>query len=186
MKAHDDIINSNIGDDEDADINDLVTATQQMSLDQRGGHEQGHEQGREQVKGGGTSLTAPIKYPGDTERKTRINVTVLLVSMRMGSVGLNLTDAQSVVLYEPCWNPQVEKQAQDRVHRIGQRHPVTVHRLITSRTVEERVRAVQQSKIGVARHILGSGETTTKAKKKVEGKGPSIKDLHSILYFKGQ
>jgi len=64
---------------------------------------------------------------------------VMLVSLRAGGVGLNLTAADHVFLMDPWWNPAVEEQAADRVHRIGQDRPVVIHRLIAEGTVEERI-----------------------------------------------
>ena len=62
-----------------------------------------------------------------------------LVSLKAGGTGLNLTAASYVVLLDPWWNPAVENQAADRAHRIGQRNPVTVYRLVMKGTIEEKV-----------------------------------------------
>jgi len=69
-----------------------------------------------------------------------------LISLRAGGTGLNLTAADTVVHYDPWWNPAVEAQATDRTHRIGQTRPVTSYRLICAGTVEEKVRQLQESK----------------------------------------
>jgi len=69
--------------------------------------------------------------------------TVCLVSLRAGAYGLNLTCASQCVLLDPFWNPFVEAQAIDRVHRIGQVRPVTVHRIVIAETVEDRILALQ-------------------------------------------
>lgn len=71
---------------------------------------------------------------------------VLLLSLKAGGTGLNLTQADHVFLLDPWWNPAVEQQAADRAHRIGQTRPVFVHRLIARRTVEERISLLQQKK----------------------------------------
>jgi SNF2 family DNA or RNA helicase len=71
---------------------------------------------------------------------------VLLVSLRAGGTGLNLTAADCVVLLDPWWNPAVEEQAADRAHRIGQERPVVVYRLVAENTVEERILELQQRK----------------------------------------
>ena len=68
--------------------------------------------------------------------------SVLLMSLKCG-VGLNLTDASTVILCEPWWNPGVEEQAIDRAHRIGQQRPVKVIRLVLPGTVEEKIAALQ-------------------------------------------
>jgi SNF2 family DNA or RNA helicase len=74
---------------------------------------------------------------------------VFLISLKAGGYGLNLTAADTVVHLDPWWNPAVEAQATDRAHRIGQTRPVTVYRLLTRGTVEERVRHMQERKRAV-------------------------------------
>ena len=72
------------------------------------------------------------------------SVTVFLVSIKAGSVGLNLACASQVIILDPSWNPATEKQAIDRVHRIGQVRPVEVNRIIIPETVEGRILALQE------------------------------------------
>lgn len=79
---------------------------------------------------------------------------IFLISLKAGGVGLNLTAADTVILYDPWWNPAAEAQAIDRAHRIGQDKPVFVHRLIAADTVEERVLALQETKRGLADALL--------------------------------
>ena len=67
---------------------------------------------------------------------------------------MNLTAANYVILLDPWWNPAVENQAADRVHRIGQRNPVTVYRLIAADTVEERVLELHREKKAIAEDVL--------------------------------
>ncbi|KAK6340413.1 hypothetical protein TWF730_002171 [Orbilia blumenaviensis] len=73
-------------------------------------------------------------------------VTVMLVSLKAGNSGLNLTVASHVIIIDPWWNPYVEEQAIDRAHRIGQTRPVFVHRLIIENTVEDRILTLQEQK----------------------------------------
>ncbi|KAK2602841.1 hypothetical protein N8I77_009346 [Diaporthe amygdali] len=73
-------------------------------------------------------------------------IKVMLVSLTAGNAGLNLTAANQVIVTEPFWNPYVEEQAIDRAHRIGQKRPVTVHRLLIAGTVEDRIVALQERK----------------------------------------
>jgi superfamily II DNA or RNA helicase len=80
---------------------------------------------------------------------------VLLVSLKAGGTGLNLTAADHVFLLDPWWNPAVEDQAADRAHRIGQTRPVEIHRLVAADSVEERVLALQQRKRAAADAVLG-------------------------------
>jgi hypothetical protein len=83
---------------------------------------------------------------------------VLVVSLRAGGTGLNLTAATQVVHYDRWWNPAVEDQATDRAHRIGQRRTVEVHKLVTAGTVEERIAAMLERKRALADAVIGSGE----------------------------
>jgi superfamily II DNA or RNA helicase len=83
---------------------------------------------------------------------------VLLVSLRAGGVGLNLTRATHVVHYDRWWNPAVEDQASDRAHRIGQNRPVQIHRLMTEGTLEERIAAMLTAKRALAETVIGRSE----------------------------
>jgi SNF2 family DNA or RNA helicase len=80
---------------------------------------------------------------------------VMLISLRAGGTGLNLTAADHVFLLDPWWNPAVEDQAADRAHRIGQDKPVLVHRLVARDTVEERILALQEHKRALAETAVG-------------------------------
>ena len=71
---------------------------------------------------------------------------VFLISLKAGGTGLNLTAADTVVIFDPWWNPSVENQAVDRAHRIGQTKPVNVYRLLTIGTIEEKIQALKQKK----------------------------------------
>ncbi|MCC5950149.1 MAG: DEAD/DEAH box helicase, partial [Nitriliruptoraceae bacterium] len=83
---------------------------------------------------------------------------ILLVSLRAGGTGLNLTRASHVVHFDRWWNPAVEDQATDRVHRIGQTRPVTVHTLVTAGTVEDRIAELLERKRALADAVVGTGE----------------------------
>lgn len=84
---------------------------------------------------------------------------LFLISLKAGGVGLNLTEADTVIHYDPWWNPAVEAQATDRAHRIGQDKPVFVYKLITEGTVEEKILALQAKKRALADNIYDDGET---------------------------
>jgi superfamily II DNA or RNA helicase len=84
---------------------------------------------------------------------------LLLVSLRAGGTGLNLTRATHVMHYDRWWNPAVEDQATDRAHRIGQRREVTVHTLVTAGTIEERISELLDRKRALADTVVESGET---------------------------
>ena len=80
---------------------------------------------------------------------------VMLVSLKAGGTGLNLTAADHVFLCDPWWNPAVEDQAADRAHRIGQVRPVMIYRLVAENTVEERILELQQRKRAIGEAALG-------------------------------
>lgn len=104
-----------------------------------------------------TRKIAYSKLTGQTKnRDEAINlftggtVDVFLISLKAGGVGLNLTEADTVIIYDPWWNPAVESQAADRAYRIGQDKPVFVYKLITENTVEEKILALQEKKRALA------------------------------------
>ncbi|KAK1228657.1 hypothetical protein PQX77_008251 [Marasmius sp. AFHP31] len=88
---------------------------------------------------------------------------VLLVSLKAGGVGLNLTAAQRVYLLDPYWNPAVENQAVDRIHRLGQTRPVNTVKFIIKGSIEHKLLEVQQKKTDLANLTLGGKGYTTKA-----------------------
>jgi len=88
---------------------------------------------------------------------------VFLCSLKAGGVGLTLTAADYVILYDPWWNPAVERQAIDRTHRIGQSRAVTAYRLVTTGTVEEKIRALAERKSSLSRNIIKADGALAKA-----------------------
>jgi len=105
-----------------------------------------------------TGDTPVAQRPGLVERFERGEVPVFLISLKAGGTGLNLTSADTVVLYDPWWNPAVEDQAIDRAHRIGQDKPVFVYRLVAQGTVEERMLDLQARKRALADALYGDEE----------------------------
>lgn len=79
---------------------------------------------------------------------------LFLISLKAGGLGLNLTAADYVIHMDPWWNPAVEDQAADRAHRIGQKRPVTVYRLVTANTIEEKIVKLHQEKRDLAKSLL--------------------------------
>ena len=79
---------------------------------------------------------------------------VFLISLKAGGTGLNLTAADIVIHYDPWWNLAAQNQATDRAHRIGQKHKVTVFRLIAKDTIEERILEMQESKRLLSSQII--------------------------------
>ena len=80
---------------------------------------------------------------------------VMLISLRAGGTGITLTSADYVFIADPWWNPAVEEQAVDRVHRIGRRGDVFIYRMIAQDTVEDRVRNLQAQKKKLFNDLLG-------------------------------
>lgn len=91
----------------------------------------------------------------EVEAFQRGEAPLMLLSLKAGGTGLNLTAADTVIHYDPWWNPAAEAQATDRAHRIGQQHPVFVYRLICAGTVEERIQRLQAEKAALAAGIQG-------------------------------
>jgi len=83
---------------------------------------------------------------------------IMILSLKAGGVGLNLTAATHVFHFDRWWNPAVEDQATDRTYRIGQKHNVQVHKLITMGTLEEKIDGLLESKRDLADRVVGSGE----------------------------
>jgi len=90
-------------------------------------------------------------------------VPLFLISLKAGGTGLNLTAADTVIHYDPWWNPAVERQASDRAHRIGQDKNVFVYKLVTQGTVEEKIAALQSRKQALADAVYGKDTGQTPA-----------------------
>ena len=102
-----------------------------------------------------TGQTRDRETPIDDFQQGR--VPLFLISLKAGGTGLNLTAADTVIHYDPWWNPAVEEQATARAHRIGQDKPVFVYKLMTQGTVEEKILALQNRKRGLADQLLKKG-----------------------------
>ncbi len=108
---------------------------------------------------------AYVELRGDTRDRVTpvrrfqdLEVPLFLISLKAGGVGLNLTAADTVIHYDPWWNPAAEDQATDRAHRIGQIKPVFVYKLIVDGSIEERIVAMQEYKAELAAGILDKAE----------------------------
>ena len=88
---------------------------------------------------------------------------VFLMSLKAGGVGLTVTEADYVILYDPWWNPAIERQAIDRTHRIGQTKPVTAYRLVTLGSVEEKIQALQTRKQALADSVIATDAAFAKS-----------------------
>ena len=89
--------------------------------------------------------------------QTRPDIFIFLLSTRAGGLGINLTSADTVIFYDSDWNPTIDSQAMDRAHRLGQTKQVTVYRLITRNTIEERIRKRALQKEEVQRVVIQGG-----------------------------
>jgi superfamily II DNA or RNA helicase len=108
---------------------------------------------------GSTQNRGDVVKQFQEDKKTR----VFLISIKAGGVGLNLTEADYVFILDPWWNPAVEQQAIDRTHRIGQTKNVFIYKFITKDTVEEKILALQQRKLSVARSLITTEESFIKS-----------------------
>ena len=107
---------------------------------------------------------------GQTNPKARVEMVekfnqgdadIFLISLKAGNTGLNLTGADTVILYDLWWNPAVEEQAAGRAHRIGQKNVVQVIRLITQGTIEEKIYELQQNKKELIETVVEPGDQAT-------------------------
>lgn len=108
-----------------------------------------------------------VKLTGQTKDRATVidtfqsgQVPLFLISLKAGGTGLNLTAADTVIHYDPWWNPAVENQATDRAYRIGQDKPVFVHKFITMGTAEEKILQLQQRKSVLLSGVFDSGGST--------------------------
>ena len=109
------------------------------------------------------------RYDGSMDSNARNNavidftdkpeVKIMLISLKAGNAGLNLTAASQVIIFDPFWNPYIEEQAIDRAHRIGQMNPVHVHRILVPDTVEDRILALQEKKREMIEAALDESES---------------------------
>jgi len=104
---------------------------------------------------------AHVSLTGDTTNREEVvgrfqdgDVPVFLISLKAGGVGLNLTTADTVIHFDPWWNPAAENQATDRAHRIGQKNKVFVYKLVAAGSIEERIVALQEKKAALAEGVL--------------------------------
>ncbi|MDT7520401.1 DEAD/DEAH box helicase [Rhodoferax sp. TBRC 17660] len=102
-----------------------------------------------------TGNTRPAQRGDVVQRFQNQEIPVLLVSLKAGGVGLNLTAADTVIHMDPWWNPAVEEQATARAHRIGQDQPVFVYKLVVEGSIEERMLELQARKLALSESVLG-------------------------------
>jgi SNF2 family DNA or RNA helicase len=107
-----------------------------------------------------------IKLTGESKNRDLLvkqfqegNIPVFLISLRAGGTGLNLTKADTVIQYDPWWNPAVEQQALSRAHRMGQEKPVFIYKMIGKGSVEEKILSMQGKKQALADRLLSNQDT---------------------------
>jgi SNF2 family DNA or RNA helicase len=122
---------------------------------------------REQLSSSGLNFfyldgqTAPKERIKMVDRFNQGGADIFLISLKAGNTGLNLTGADTVILYDLWWNPAVEEQAAGRAHRIGQKKVVQVIRLITQGTIEEKIYELQQNKKELIETVVQPGDQAT-------------------------
>lgn len=111
---------------------------------------------------------ATVKLTGQTQKRAEVveafqhgEIPVFLISLKAGGTGLNLTTADTVIHYDPWWNPAAEDQASDRAWRIGQDKPVFVYKLITQNSIEEKILQLQQRKAKLSQGVLSEDTEQT-------------------------
>ncbi|UKZ95079.1 uncharacterized protein TrAFT101_009929 [Trichoderma asperellum] len=105
------------------------------------------------------SMSSEQRFDAAKDFRDKNDVKVMLVSLRAGNAGLNLTAASRVVIMDPFWNPYIEMQAVDRAYRIGQKKEVKVYRILTSETVEDRIVELQNRKKEMVEAALDEAES---------------------------
>jgi hypothetical protein len=106
--------------------------------------------------------TPPLQRKREVDAFQAGDGDFFLISLRAGGLGLNLTAADFVIHMDPWWNPAVEDQASDRAHRLGQKHPVTIYRLVSENTIEEKIIKLHKDKKELADSLLEGTEVSGK------------------------
>jgi len=119
------------------------------------------------------SVTGKSRSEAVNRYQSHIGAGLFLVSLKAGGVGINLTAADYVIHMDPWWNPAIESQATDRVHRMGQENKVIVYKLITEGTIEEKIQELQESKRALLTQIIDIDNINEKA--------IDFKDLEALL-----
>ncbi|OMJ71857.1 hypothetical protein SteCoe_29829 [Stentor coeruleus] len=113
-------------------------------------------------------------------QKEGSDVMIFILSTRAGGLGINLHAANTVIIYDSDWNPQVDIQAQDRAHRIGQIKPVTVYRFVIEGTVEEKIAERAAKKLKMDHLVIQKGSLANSTK------APTLHEMNSIVQFGAQ
>ncbi len=128
-----------------------------------------------------------VKLTGQSQKRDAIitrftsgEVPLFLISLKAGGVGLNLTQADTVIHYDPWWNPAVENQATDRAHRIGQTQQVMVYKLVAQGTIEERMLQLQERKAQLAESMYSDAAARKQPLFTENDLAELLKPLHAV------
>jgi len=124
------------------------------------------------------SMSQPERQQQIEAFNTDPEVFIFLLSTRAGGQGINLSSADTVIIYDSDWNPQMDIQAQDRCHRIGQTKPVVVFRLVTANSVDSRILKRARSKLFLERLVVGKGTFSRRANTRLTAN--DVRDLLSM------
>ncbi|GME83278.1 unnamed protein product [[Candida] boidinii] len=114
--------------------------------------------------------------------QTKPELFIFLLSTRAGGLGINLTSADTVIFYDSDWNPTIDSQAMDRAHRLGQTRQVTVYRLLTRGTIEQRMRDRAKQKEHVQQVVM-EGKASTSSTETSEGGSSKEKDKREVAMW---
>ena len=113
-----------------------------------------------------------------------LTINVFLLSTKAGGLGINLTAADTVIMHDLDFNPENDRQAEDRCHRIGQTKQVTVYKLVTEGSVDEDILDMGERKSALTKAVLendAKGDSAKKEKKSTENDEGDIKSIQKIL-----
>lgn len=113
--------------------------------------------------------------------QTRPDIFIFVLSTRAGGLGINLTAADTVIFYDSDWNPTVDQQAMDRAHRLGQTKQVTVYRMVTKASIEERILERAKEKDAIHKMVIAGGEFKPEAVASNPGGKMRDRDLAMLL-----
>ena len=129
------------------------------------------------------TVAAADRIQAMNEFQSNRNVDVFLLSTRAGGLGVNLTAADTCIIFDSDWNPHMDLQAQDRCHRIGQTNKVVVYRLATAGTVEEKVLAKATQKLKLEQLVVSRGKFKEIGKKTDKSQKIEESELNELLSF---
>ncbi|GAA6061470.1 hypothetical protein JCM10212_002549 [Sporobolomyces blumeae] len=125
-------------------------------------------------------FTTPNKEAVAGSKTDKESPMVMLLSLKAGALGLNLTIASQVFLMDPWWQPAIEQQAIDRVNRIGQTQQVRVFQIVAADTVEDKVLKIQQAKEALIAQAFSGNRVAEQGREKIDGKMHDIAQIFGL------